>query len=39
MGKFSVASPGIPNKMREEQLKTHTDKQRKGTRSGSASRE
>lgn len=30
MGKFSVASPGIPNKTREERLKTHTDKQRIG---------
>lgn len=34
MGKFSVESPGIPHKIREERLKTQTDKQRNGTRSG-----
>jgi len=39
MGKFSMESPGTPNKMREEWLKTHTDKQRNSACSWSASRE
>jgi len=39
MGKFSVERPGTANKIGEERLKTHTDKERNGTRSRSTSRE
>lgn len=39
MGKFSVDSLGIPNKIREKWLTAQTDEQRKGSRSGSTVRE
>lgn len=39
MGKFSVESSGIPNKIRENWLTAQTDEQRKGSCCGSTSRD